>query len=125
MTGSEFCHLETILISWHQLQKSTAMSDPIKIATIGDLQPGEGKVCLAGNREIALFNLNGVYYAIDNECPHNGGPLGEGQLNGDTVTCPWHGWKFNVCTGACSVIPNAKVNTFEVLVENNEIKVKL
>src|SRR5262249_34203705 len=53
----------------------------------------------------ALFNVEGTFYAIDNTCTHRGGPLGEGELSGDTVTCPWHGAHFNVKTGAVTVPP--------------------
>src|SRR5207245_179427 len=54
---------------------------------------------------IALFNVEGSFYAIDNTCTHRGGPLGEGELKGDTVACPWHGAHFNVKTGAVTVPP--------------------
>ena len=50
-------------------------------------------------RVLAVFNVEGTYYALDGICPHQGGPLGKGQLNGCVVTCPWHGWQFNVATG--------------------------
>ena len=50
-------------------------------------------------RVLAVFNVEGTYYALDGICPHQGGPLGKGQLNGSVVTCPWHGWQFNVATG--------------------------
>jgi nitrite reductase/ring-hydroxylating ferredoxin subunit len=101
------------------------MSDLIKVAEIGDLQPGECKTVAVGERELALFNVAGKFYATDNVCPHRGGPLGEGTLEGTVVTCPWHGWRFDVCTGVSPVIPTAKVEKFECVVEGNDIKVKL
>jgi nitrite reductase/ring-hydroxylating ferredoxin subunit len=101
------------------------MSDAIKLATIDELQPGQAKVCTINGREIALFNIDGVYCAIDNTCPHRGGPLGEGVVAGGEVTCPWHGWKFNVKTGACANIPTAKVCSHEVVVDGSDVKVKL
>lgn len=101
------------------------MSDAIKLATTSELQPGQSKVCVVDDREIALFNIDGTFCAIDNACPHRGGPLGEGVVVGNDVTCPWHGWKFNVKTGACANIPTAKVSAYEVVVDGQDVKVKL
>jgi nitrite reductase/ring-hydroxylating ferredoxin subunit len=99
------------------------MSDLIKVAEVSDLQPGEGKTVVAGSQELALFNVGGKFYCVDNVCPHRGGPLGEGTLDGTVVTCPWHGWRFDVCTGTSPVIPTAKVQAFECVVEGNDVKV--
>lgn len=66
-----------------------------------DLPPGTGRVVLVGTREVAVFCVDGDYYALLNECPHVGGPLGEGRLDGSTVVCPWHAWAFDVRTGQC------------------------
>lgn len=103
------------------------MADFVKVANRSDLPPGEGMVVeLKGNR-IALFNINGEFYAIDNTCPHRGGPLGEGYCDPTnmTVQCPWHGWTFNVQTGVSPVNPSARVESFEVKVEGDEIQVAL
>ena len=67
------------------------MAKMIKIAQTGDLAPGTGKVVEAEGLRIALFHVEGAFSAIDNTCPHRGGPLGEGELTGEIVTCPWHG----------------------------------
>ena len=72
---------------------------PKKIAKTSDLAPGSGKVVEADGETIALFNVEGTLYAMGNTCPHRGGPLGEGSLEGNIVTCPWHGAQFNVETG--------------------------
>lgn len=101
------------------------MSDLTKVAEVTDLQPGEGKTVTAGAQELALFNVDGKFHCVDNVCPHRGGPLGEGTLDGTIVTCPWHGWRFDVCTGQSPVIPTAKVQKFECVVEGNDVKVKL
>ncbi len=101
------------------------MSEPVKVAEVSDLQPGECKTVTVGDRELALFNVDGKFYATDNTCPHRGGPLGEGTLEGSVVTCPWHGWRFDVTTGVSPVVPTAKVEKFEVIVEGNDVKVKL
>lgn len=101
------------------------MSEFIPVAKVADIKPGEGKTVTVGDREVALFNVSGTFYATDNTCPHRGGPLGEGTLEGNVVTCPWHGWQFDVATGISSVVPTAKVERFECVVEGNEVKVKI
>ncbi len=101
------------------------MSDPVKVASTADLKPGECKTVMAGDRELALCNVDGKFYAIDNVCPHHGGPLGEGMLDGKVVTCPWHGWRFDCTTGTSPVIPGVKIDAFECTVEGDDVKVKL
>jgi nitrite reductase/ring-hydroxylating ferredoxin subunit len=101
------------------------MSQLIKVAETSDLNPGEGKTVSAGDRELALFNVAGQFHCVDNTCPHRGGPLGEGTLDGTVVTCPWHGWRFDVCTGVSPVVPTAKVDCFEVVIEGKDVKVKV
>src|SRR5262245_19700882 len=70
------------------------------VAKTQDVPPGQAKQVTINGCTVALFNVNGVYYAIDDTCTHRGGPLSEGQLDGTEVTCPWHGAKFDVTTGA-------------------------
>ena len=72
----------------------------IKVAEVGDLPVGEGRVIEAEGRTLALFNVDGTFYAIDNTCPHRGGPLGEGDLQGRYAICPWHAWRWDVTTGS-------------------------
>lgn len=71
----------------------------VKVAESEELQPGQCQVIVVGGKELALFNVAGTFYCLDNECPHAGGPLGEGYLDQTAVICPWHGWCFNVTTG--------------------------
>ena len=71
-----------------------------KVAEVGDIASGEGKTVFVGGRQFALFCIGGAYYGLDNECPHRDGPLGEGEIEGDTVLCPWHAWQVNIRTGA-------------------------
>ena len=99
------------------------MPNFIKVASTSDLKPGENKVVEANGEQVALFNVDGEFFAISNTCLHRGGPLGEGFLEGDVVTCPWHGWKFNVKTGVSPVMPTAKVATYQVKVEGNDVLV--
>lgn len=102
------------------------MSKTVKVAQTSDLSPGTGKVVQADGRNIALFNVEGTFFAIDNTCTHRGGPLGEGNLSTDTVECPWHGAHFNVKTGAVTRRPAlAGVRSFPVKVEGNDVFVEM
>ena len=102
------------------------MAESIKVAQIDDLAPGSGKVVQMHGRDIALFNVDGSFYAIDNACTHRGGPLGEGKLSGEIVECPWHGAKFNVKTGAVTSPPAPTgVRSFAVKVEGNDVLVEV
>lgn len=102
------------------------MSRMVKIAKISDLKPGCGNVFETDSGSIALFNVSGVFYALDNTCSHRGGSLGEGKLKGDIVTCPLHGAHFNVKTGAVTFPPaRFGVRSFAVKVEGNDVLVEL
>ena len=97
-----------------------------KVANVGDVPSGAGKVVQAGNTALALFNIGGKFYALDNRCTHVGGPLGQGRVEGTRVTCPWHGSIFDVTTGAVVGPPARRpVATFRVKVEGNEVFVDL
>ena len=95
----------------------------VKVASRSDIPPGTGKVVEAGGKTIAVFNCDGAFYAIENTCKHRGGPLGEGGLAGTTVTCPWHGWEYDVASGACAMDPSIKVQAFSVKVEGDDVLV--
>ena len=99
----------------------------VKVANLSDLTPGESMCVEVGGDQVALFNINGEIYAIDNTCPHRGGPLSEGRVDEAqrTVQCPWHGWMFRCDTGASPNIPVAKVQKFDVKIEGNEIHVEV
>ena len=101
------------------------MPEFVKVANTNDLRPGENKVVNASGNEIALFNVSGEFFAISNTCPHRGGPLGEGFLEGDVVTCPWHGWQFNVKTGGNERMPGPNASCYKVKVEGNDILVEV
>ena len=94
-----------------------------KVATKSEIPPGTGKVVEVGGKAIAVFNCDGTFYAIDNTCKHRGGPLGEGAVSGTTVTCPWHGWEYDVSSGSCQTDPSTKVQAFSVTVEGDDVLV--
>jgi nitrite reductase (NADH) small subunit len=93
----------------------------MRITAVADCPPGEAREIVAANRIIALFNVEGAYYALDGICPHQGGPLGKGALRGCVVTCPWHGWQFDVTTGQHQVSQRLHHPTFAVRVEGDEV----
>lgn len=97
----------------------------VRVARVAEIGTGEGRVVEAGGRTLALFNVDGRLYAIDNSCLHRGGPLGEGELEGCVVTCPWHAWRWDVTTGANTNNPAVKVACFPVSVEGDEVVVEL
>lgn len=103
------------------------MSEFIKVANTSDLLAGQAAVVELGGRTIALFNVNGEFFALDNICAHRGGPLGEGFVdkNNLTVQCPWHGWIYSLSTGASPIDSMARVEAFEVRVEGNEVRISL
>ena len=96
-----------------------------KVAKKTDVSEGSGKVIQAGDKTIALFNCDGSFYAMENACKHRGGPLGEGSLSGTHVTCPWHGWQYDVTSGACSMNPSIKMQSFAVKVEGDDILISI
>ena len=102
------------------------MSKLVKVAEAKEVAPGTGKVVEAEARSLALFNVSGTFYAIDNTCTHRGGPLGEGALAGEVVTCPWHGAQFNVKTGEVLAPPaRTGVRSFPVKVQGDDVFVEL
>jgi nitrite reductase (NADH) small subunit len=101
------------------------MGDYVRVAGAADVPPGTGLAADVGGQSIAVFNVDGTFYAIDNTCVHRGGPLGEGELEGDVVTCPWHAWQYNVKTGISTTNPSASVKSYQVKVEGPDIKVLL
>jgi nitrite reductase/ring-hydroxylating ferredoxin subunit len=99
------------------------MAEYITIARTGEMEPGKSRVVEVKGKSIAVFNIDGTLFAIDNVCLHMGGPVGEGTLSGSVVTCPWHGWQYNVETGVKITDPEQKLQTYEVKVEGDEIKI--
>ena len=96
-----------------------------KVLAVSDVSPGSGRAVTIDGKEIAVFNVDGAFYAITNDCPHRGGPLAEGKLDGAVVSCPWHGWQFDVRAACFVVNPASKIESYEVRVENGDILIRL
>lgn len=97
------------------------MSNWIRIASVRECPPGCSCELLAADRIVALFNVDGEFYALDGICPHQGGPLGKGTLAGCVVTCPWHGWQFDVQTGQHQSTASLSHPKFPVRVEGDDV----
>ncbi len=97
--------------------------------TVGNTQelgPGESKAVTVEGKRIALFNVEGTYHAIDDACPHRGGPLSEGEIEGSVVICPWHTARFDVTTGQVLSPPASRgVACYKVAVEGSQIRLEL
>jgi 3-phenylpropionate/trans-cinnamate dioxygenase ferredoxin component len=101
------------------------MSRRVPVGEVADIGVGEGRVVEAEGRTLALFNVDGAFYALDNSCAHRGGPLGEGDLDGTVVVCPWHAWRWDVKTGANVNNPAVKMACFPVSVDGGRVFVEL
>ena len=101
------------------------MAEFVRVAGTADVKAGHGIVAEVAGKTVAVFNVDGTFHVIDNTCLHRGGPLGEGEVSGQVVTCPWHGWEFNVTTGECVKNPSAKVEVYQVQVDGTDVKVLL
>jgi nitrite reductase/ring-hydroxylating ferredoxin subunit len=94
------------------------------VCPAGELGPGRGRLVEIGGQPIALFNVDGAFFAVEDTCLHAGGPLHEGELSGCIVTCPWHEWQFDVTTGACSLNPKVLLARFAVRVVDGMIEIE-
>ena len=101
------------------------MSRRVLVAEAADIGVGEGRVVEADGKTLALFNVDGAFYALDNACAHRGGPLGEGDLDGMVVVCPWHAWRWDVKTGANVNNPAVKMACFPVSLDGGSVYVEL
>jgi nitrite reductase/ring-hydroxylating ferredoxin subunit len=101
------------------------MADWIPIARATECPPGQSIERVAGERIVALANVGGTFHAIDGLCPHQGGPLGTGGLCGAVLTCPWHGWQFDVATGRHQSSANVRQEVFEVREREGTVEVRV
>ncbi len=101
------------------------MTKLVKAASKDEVADGKGKAVHVEGTDLALFRVKDDYFAISNTCLHRGGPLGEGELNGYEVTCPWHGWKFDVRNGSLTIIPTLKVKTYKIKKEDDTVLIEV
>ena len=101
------------------------MPDWKPIASANDCPPGSGLELVVGDRIVALFNVDGSFHALDGVCSHQGGPLGKGDLSNCIVTCPWHGWQYDVRTGASEVNRSVQQETLPTKVVDGQVFIQL
>lgn len=99
------------------------MAEFVRVASTKEIPSGEGRMFQVGGRQVAVFNVAGEFYAIDNVCEHQGGPLAEGEVDGCVVTCPWHGWTYDVTSGQSPDDPDTRVARFAVRVDGADVLV--
>ena len=92
-----------------------------RAATLEECPPGSALETVVRGRIVALFNVDGDVYALDGVCPHQGGPLGKGRLHGCIVTCPWHGWQFDVATGQHQTSASLRHPRYDVKLDEGAI----
>jgi nitrite reductase/ring-hydroxylating ferredoxin subunit len=95
----------------------------VTVAKLSDLPEGHGKMVEVNGKLIGLFKVGDMVYAMDGICLHRGGPVGEGELSGTTVTCPLHGWQYDVTTGQFRFNPSVKLSTYPVELASGEVRV--
>ena len=102
------------------------MAEWVKVAQTSDVSPGQVKVVQAKGQRLALANIGGVYFVVQDLCTHDNGPLGEGEVIDDTIECPRHGARFNVKTGQVVTLPAiVPVKTFPVRMAGDDILVEV
>jgi nitrite reductase (NADH) small subunit len=99
------------------------MASFVQVCKKNDIPAGSGKTVNVNGTAVALFNVEGTFYAIDDTCLHRGGPLGEGELDGKIAVCPWHGWRWDVTTGVNQLNPDVTVKKYDVKVEGEDVLV--
>ena len=97
----------------------------VSVGRVSDFVPGAGKMVDVNGRHVAIFRLGDDLYAIDNLCLHRGGPLCEGTIDDNVVTCPWHGWSYEIKTGTMVQDPRVGVSKHEVKIDGEDVKVRL
>jgi len=108
-------------------EESMSEANPkTRLCAVGDLPPdgGVGEFSI-GNRIFCVAKINGQVAVLDNECPHHGGPLGQGMLEDGKVVCPWHAYAFDLKTGGCTHQPKIAVKVYGVKIEGNDVLVAL
>lgn len=95
-----------------------------RVAAVSDIPAGEGREYVVGGRIVAVFNVDGTFHALDGICPHAGGPLAKGNLSQNIVTCPWHGWQFDVTNGRHCLNQTLKQPCFQLSVEGTDLWVE-
>lgn len=101
------------------------MAKFVKVGRVGDLADGQAKVVQVDGQRIALFYVGGRYYALEAACPHEGGPLADGIIEGLRIICPWHGYDFHLKTGECGLDPDLRALTYPVKIQDDDLLIEM
>jgi nitrite reductase/ring-hydroxylating ferredoxin subunit len=101
------------------------MTEQIRLTSVHEIPSGTGREYVAADRVLAVFHLDGQFHVLDGICPHAGGPLANGTLQGCVVTCPWHGWQFDVTTGRHQLTPRIAQRRYRCELEGDDLLVDL
>jgi nitrite reductase (NADH) small subunit len=93
----------------------------VKVGSLAELPPGSVMEAEVGEKTYAICNLGGELHALDGICPHSGGPLGQGNLDGDRLICPWHAWEYDCRTGLNDYDETIKLAMFPVKTEGDDV----
>jgi nitrite reductase (NADH) small subunit/3-phenylpropionate/trans-cinnamate dioxygenase ferredoxin subunit len=102
-----------------------ASNEFVAVGHVSDFAPGAGKLVIVNGRHVAIFRLGDDFYALDNLCLHKAGPLCEGFIAGEIVTCPWHGWSYQIKTGVLVQDGRVGVDRHDVRVDGDQVAVRL
>lgn len=97
----------------------------VRVGWVSDFERGRGRMVVVNGRHVALFRLGDHFHAIDNLCLHKAGPLCEGEIANEIVTCPWHGWSYEIRTGTLVQDPRVGVSRHDVRIDGDEVSVRL
>ena len=106
-----------------RVRRAEAVEPYVPVARVEEVPPGSSKVVVVAGHIVALFNVDGEFHALSNTCLHRGGPVGEGYLDGEVITCPWHGWQYDVRSGRNLLNPLARLKQYPVKVEDGHVLV--
>ena len=101
------------------------MAQLVTVAKVSEIPPGASTVITLNRKDIAVFNVDGTFHAIDDCCPHAGASLAGGYVEAGVVTCPWHAWRFRLSDGAWADNPKVKTGCYPVTVVGDEVRVEL
>lgn len=101
------------------------MPNTVSLISVDAVAPGQSAEVVAAGLVFAVYNVDGQFHVIDGICPHAGGPLGKGNLQGNTVTCPWHGWQFDVTTGKHCLNETLCQPSYEVTIADQMVCITL
>ncbi len=99
------------------------MDQFVRVGDVADVPPGTGKAFPLGRLDVAVFNVGGSFHALENSCPHQGGPIADGYLEGPLITCPWHAWCFDVRSGKMTLGEFARIARHPVKLQDDGIYV--